>query len=472
VIRIDGQHLTTAQITTAALGPLAVEVTGEALDRVARSHRQAVLAGRQRPIYGLSTGVGANRTVDVEPDTAGAQGLLRSHATSAGPARSADRVRAMLLIRLNQLCAGGAGLRPAVVTALADMINADALPPIREFVGIGTAELSALATTALALQDRSAGALTFGPHDALPFISSNAAALSDAALATRCFSTSARAALMVAALSFAAVRGNAEAYATAVERATPMPGARTTCRLMRTLVGAPEPARIQDPYGLRALPQGHGILLDALSGLTSTIEAFSNAPSENPSILADGSVAHHGGFHAGYLALARDTAAIAAVQSGQLSLNRLTYVSEPNHTGLEPFLADGTPGASGVMVVEYVAAAALGDLRAAAAPASTQSITLSRGIEDTASFASLAARQLLTAAERYELLVACELLAALRAVRMSAAALTGPQARAVEVCAELSAAIEDRNLTADLEVAQRLIPALAALVAGPYDSGD
>ncbi|HEY0168467.1 MAG TPA: aromatic amino acid ammonia-lyase [Jatrophihabitans sp.] len=468
-IRIDGQRLTTAQIGAAATGPLRVEVSEQALDRVLRSHQQAVLAARQRPIYGVSTGVGANRAVDVEPDTEGAQGLLRSHATSAGSVRSADRVRAMLLIRLNQLCAGGAGLRPAVVHALADMINADALPVIREFVGIGTAELSALATTALALQDRSPrqDRLVFGPHDALPFISSNAAALSDAALAVRCFTATARAALVVAALSFAAVGGNAEAYAAPVERATPMPGARTTCRLMRTLVGAPEPARIQDPYGLRALPQGHGILLDALTQLTATIDAYANAPSENPSILADGSVAHHGGFHAGYLALACDTAAIAAVQSGQLALNRLTYVSEPNHTGLAPFLGDGTAGASGVMVVEYVAAAALGDLRAATAPASTQSITLSRGFEDTASFASLAARQLLAAADRYELLVACELVAALRAVRMSQPPLTARQARAVEVCERLSPVVTDRDLTGDIELAQRVIPALAGLVDVP-----
>lgn len=467
MIRIDGQQLSTAQIAAAVAGPLSVEVSDQALDRVARSHQQAVLAGRLRPIYGLTTGVGANRTVDVEPDTAGAQGLLRSHATAAGMPRSAERVRAMLLIRLNQLCAGGAGLRPAVVRALADMVNADELPVIREFVGIGTAELSALAATALALQERSPG-LVFGPHDALPFISSNAAALSDAALAATRLVTGARAALAVAALSFAAVRGNAEAYAAPVEQATPMPGARTCCRVMRGLVGAPEPARIQDPYGLRALPQGHGMLLDALTGLTATIDAFANAPSENPVILADGAVAHHGGFHAGYLALACDGAAIAAVQSGQLSLNRLTYASEPNHTGLEPFLGDGTPGASGVMVVEYVAAAALGDLRAAAAPASTQSITLSRGIEDTASFASLAARQLLTAAERYELLVSCELVAAVRAVRMSGPALTGPQLRAVELCAGLPEAAGDRDLTADLEIAQRLVPALAELVVASY----
>lgn len=470
MIRIDGRHLSTAQIATAADGPLTVEVSEQALTRVHQSHQQAVLAGRLRPIYGLTTGVGANRTVDVEPDTAAAQGLLRSHATAAGAARAAERVRAMLLIRLNQLCAGGAGLRPEVVRALVDMVNADALPVIREFVGIGTAELSALAATALALQDRSPATdpLVFGPHDALPFISSNAAALSDAALAAARLTAGARAALAAAALSFAAVRGNAEAYAAPVELATPMPGARTACRVMRGLVGAPEPARIQDPYGLRALPQGHGMLLDALTGLRSTIDAFVNAPSENPVFLADGSVAHHGGFHAGYLALACDAAAIAAVQSGQLSLNRLTYASEPNHTGLEPFLGDGTPGASGVMVVEYVAAAALGDLRAAAAPASTQSITLSRGIEDTASFASLAARQLLTAAERYELLVACELVAAVRAVRMSGPALTGPQQRAMQLCAGLPDVVADRDLTGDLELARQLVPALAELVVATH----
>ena len=468
MLRIDGHQLTSTEVAAAAAGPITVEVTEEAQQRVLRSHEQAVLAAGQRAIYGLTTGVGANRLVEVEPDQASAQALLRSHATSAGPARSDERVRAMLVIRLNQLCAGGAGVRLEVVRALADLINTDALPTIREFVGIGTAELSALATTALAMQARSllsgGDELVFTPHDALPFISSNAAALADAALALAGFRSSARAALTVAALSFAAVHGNAEAYAPPVELATPMPGARATCRVMRGLVGAAKPARIQDPYGLRALPQAHGILLDALDSLDGTIEAFANAPSENPSILSDGSVAHHGGFHAGYLALACDAAAVAAIQSAQLGLNRLTYVSEPNHTGLEPFLADGTPGASGVMVVEYVAAAALGDLRDAAAPASTQSITLSRGIEDTASFASLAARKLLTAAERYRLLVACELVAAVRAVRISEPSLTEAQRDALRLCEPLPTALDDRDLTSDIELAEQLVPALAELV--------
>jgi len=462
-MELDGQRLTTAEVAAAAGTAVAVTVTSEARQRVARSHEQATLAGRTRPVYGLTTGVGANREVSVPPDLAHAQALLRSHATTAGPARTPERVRAMLLIRLNQLCAGGAGVRPEIVDALAELINADALPTVREFVGIGTAELSALAATALCIQERAGGTLQFGPHDALPFISSNAAALSDAALAWQSIRDSAHGALVVAALSFAAVRGNAEAYAPPVELATPMPGAQASARAMRALVGTPVPARIQDPYGLRALPQAHGILLDALVSLADVVTAFVNAPSENPSVLSDGSVAHHGGFHAGYLALAADTVAVAAIQSAQLGLNRLTYVSEPNHTGLEPFLGDGSPGASGVMVVEYVAAAALGDLRAAAVPASTQSTTLSRGVEDTASFASLAARKLLTAAERYRLLVACELVAALRAVRMSHPVLTERQQAAVIRCAALAATLADRDLTGDIEAAAELVPALGDL---------
>jgi histidine ammonia-lyase len=464
VIRINGHNLTIEDIGQSVVGPVTVEVAAEARDRVSASHRQSVDVSAVRPIYGRSTGVGANRTIAVAPDIATAQSLLASHATSSGPARSADRVRSMMTIRLNQLCAAGSGIRPAVVDALARMINADDLPPIAEFVGIGTADLSALATTAIALQESSAGddePLLFGPHDALPFMSSNAAALADAAIAYQRMETLSRAALVVAALSFAALRGNAEAYAEAVELATPMLGARRVCDVMRSLVGEPAAQRIQDPYGLRVLPQGHGVLLDALAGLCSTIETYVNAPSENPLVLPDGSVAHHGGFHATYLALACDTAAIATVQSAQLALNRLTYLSEPNLTASTPFLGDGTPGASGVMVVEYVAAAALGDLRAAASPASVQTIHLSRGVEDTASFAALGARQLLTAADRYQLLVAAELLAAARAVRLTTPTLTPALANALECCRELPEDFADRDLTADLVIAQDLLPKLA-----------
>ncbi|SHF49293.1 histidine ammonia-lyase [Jatrophihabitans endophyticus] len=469
-IRVDGQHLSVDELVPLAGGPLRVSVTDEARDRVRRSHEWAVRLSDERPMYGRSTGVGANREVRIEPSVAAAQALLTSHATSAGPPRSPDRVRALLLVRLNQLCAGGSGVSPLVVDELARLICDDALPVIHEHAGVGTADLSALAATALAVQEHSRGHLVepllLGPDDALPFLSSNAAALADAGLALSRYSRAARSGLAVAALSFDALGGNIEAFSRAVERVTPMLGARATCRAMRALIGseASHALRIQDPYGLRALPQSHGVLLDSLAALRDAVDAYVNAPSENPVVLPDGAVAHHGGFHASYLSVASDTVRNAAVQSAQLALHRLTYLSEPQHTGLTPFLGDGTPGASGVMLVEYVAASALGDLRAAAAPAAVQTTSLSRGAEDTASFASLAARQLLDSAESYELLVAAELLNAVRAHRLRGRAPDGPLRDVLAACAGLADDHRDRDLTADLETARTLIAPLTEFV--------
>ena len=76
-----------------------------------------------------------------------------------------------------------------MVDGLAAMIAADALPEVREHGSIGTGDLTALATTALALMGDAPttrplpSRTVFGAHDALPFISSNAAAIGDAALA-------------------------------------------------------------------------------------------------------------------------------------------------------------------------------------------------------------------------------------------------------------------------------------------------
>jgi len=453
-----------------------VDVAESGRKRAEDSYRFAADISARRQVYGRSTGVGANRTVAVVDPVAHAAALLRSHATAAGELRSPERIRAMLVIRLNQLAAGGSGANPLVLDALAAMIAADALPAIREHGGIGTGDLSALATTALALLGEAPTSaplpeLTrFTAHDALPFMSSNAAALADAALACVDLAMLNRAALVTAAITFTAITGNPEAFAPAVDRVTPFPGAHQVTGWLRSLTADGEPpARIQDPFGLRVLPQAHGVVVDSLAALNRTIAAMVNAPSENPVLLGDAGsdegLAHHGGFHAAYLQMALDASVLGIAQTGQLVLARLATLIEPSFTGLAPFLGDGMPGASGVMILEYVAASALGDLRAAAAPAGVQSVTLSRGVEEDASFASLAARQAMTAVENYQILIACELVAAVRAMRMQQRFPGNPGlTSALAACADLSADTTDRDLTPDIDLATSLLPELATLL--------
>ncbi len=470
---LDGSHLSLDQIVAASRRGGPVSVDPAARERVTASHEFANAIAEERPIYGRSTGVGANRDqVQPAPDSQALQ-LLRSHATSSGALRSSQRVRAMLVIRLNQLAADGNGISPTVLDALESMLAVDALPPVREGGSVGTADLAALATTARVLSGEvpSTPPVTstteFGPGDALTFMSSNAAVLADAALAVWDLGRLARATVVIAAMDFAAVKGNPEAFSPAVEVATPFPGARWVCRTMRQLMGSDvAPTRIQDPFSLRTFPQVHGALMDRLAFAEEVVVTMANSPSENPIVSPRFGVAHHGAFHAAYLVQSLDSLVLAVAQSAQLSLARLTMLAEPAYTGLHPFLGDGTPAASGVMIVEYSAASALAELRALATPAGIQAVTLSRGVEEDASFATLAAAQALEAVSRFRAVLAAELVASLRCLRMQAAH-PPALASALAYLDERDGGIpdmHDRDLTYDLILAEELVDGLPAHV--------
>jgi histidine ammonia-lyase len=467
---LDGTHLTLDDIVAVGRRREPLHLLHAARERIAASHEYARQVAEERWIYGRSTGVGANRDQAAgEPDAQALQ-LLRSHATSSGERRSPERVRAMLVIRLNQLAVDGNGIDPLVVDALAEMIVEDALPPVREGGSVGTADLAALATTALVLCGERESepplqqAVHFGAGDALTFMSSNAAVLADAALAVADLDRLARSAMVVAAMGFAAVHGNPEAFHPAVEEATPFPGARQVCRTMRELIDPlATPARIQDPFGLRTFPQVHGALTDRLDFAEQVVTAMANAPSENPIVSARLGVAHHGAFHAAYLVQSLDALVLALAQSAQLSLARLTMLAEPAYTGMHPFLGDGTPAASGVMIVEYSAASALAELRALSTPAGTQAVTLSRGVEEDASFATLAAQQALSSVSRFRAVLAAELVAALRCLRMQR---SRPPALepALAWLDERDGGVpdmHDRDLTYDLVMSEESVTALA-----------
>ncbi len=479
MLTLDGGRLTLDDIVAVSLRAQPVQVAAAARQRVAASHEFADGVAEDREIYGRSTGVGANRGMVLPDPESQALPLLRSHATSSGALRSSQRVRAMLVVRLNQLAADGNGISPHVLDALESMLAADALPPVREGGSVGTGDLSALATTALVLCGEVpstppvSSTIEFGPGDALTFMSSNAAVLADAALAVADLDRLSRSALVIAAMDFAAVRGNPEAFSPAVEVATPFPGARWVSRTMRELI-EPEvtAARIQDSFSLRTLPQVHGALMDRLAYAEQVIVAMSNSPSENPIVSPRLGVAHHGAFHAAYLVQSLDAVALAVAQSAQLSLSRLTMLADPGYTGQPPFLGDGTPGASGVMIVEYNAASALAELRALATPAGVHSVTVSRGVEEDASFATQAARQALEGVRRYRAILAAELVASLRCLRMQGLQ-PEPLKAALRYLDERDGGVhdmQDRDLTADLLLGEELVDGLPAHV-GPVQRG-
>jgi histidine ammonia-lyase len=111
------------------------------------------------------------------------------------------------------------------------------------------------------------------------------------------------------------------------------------------------------------------------------------------------------------------------------------------------------------MILEYTANSALGEIRSLAAPAAQAGVFLSQGVENHASFASLAARQTTRALRLMAIVVAIELIAAVRATRLRGAPPRGQGTRATfdRAAQALSAEMADRPLTSDLDAAICLI---------------
>ncbi len=182
---LDGTSLTCSDVATAARGSVQVAVSEEGRQRARAAAQVAAYATARREVYGRTTGVGANRGLAVGSGDVAGHGLrlVRSHAGGGGPLIAAELSRAMLVVRANQIAAGGSGVDPGVLDALTDAVNRGLWVPVPVWGAIGTGDLTALAMTALCLLGEREWVpkparppyFSLASPDALAFISSNAA---------------------------------------------------------------------------------------------------------------------------------------------------------------------------------------------------------------------------------------------------------------------------------------------------------
>jgi histidine ammonia-lyase len=490
LVLLDGQRVSCSQVREVARGLASAVVTDEGIDRAEAAARTVAQVAATRAVYGRTTGVGANRDqpVGVEDEAEHGYRLLRSHAGGSGPLIAADLSRAMLVVRANQIAAGGSGVDPGVLGPLLAGVNAGLWVPVPKYGAIGTGDLTALAAAALCLLGERDWQLPPGSElapqprfqlasaDALAFLSSNAATVGEAALACCDLADLMMAAIVIAALSHCAVGASVEPYAAAVHEARRYRGQRAVAAVLRDLLGTDygHSMRIQDPYGYRALPQVHGPAVDAVRRAAGAVAAELNAAAENPLVdVAGATVWHNGNFHTAYVGLTLDAVRAALFQTAALSASRLGTLVEPAFTGLAPFLATDPPPSSGILILEYVSQSAIAEIRRLAAPAALGSAVLSRGVEEHAGFSTQSARATTEVVEAYRVVLGCEMVAAVRALRLRG---IRPPGRGLGVAFDLAAGAlppgtADRALDTDLAAAQRLLPALAG-VADLTHNGD
>ena len=92
----------------------------------------------------MTTGFGAlaNTRIAADQRLELQRSLLRSHAAGMGPFLEPEVVRAMMAIRARTLAAGYSGVRPELVDALMDLLNAGLIPAVPEHGSMGAAATS------------------------------------------------------------------------------------------------------------------------------------------------------------------------------------------------------------------------------------------------------------------------------------------------------------------------------------------
>jgi histidine ammonia-lyase len=452
-------------------GPAPVGLSEASVERIAASHQHLRTAGRSGAVYGLTTGVGALRSVptDITPGdgTSHALRLWRSHATGYGPTYDDATARAAMAIRLHQITSGRSGVSSELATSLGTAVATGAVPDLHRFGSIGTGDLVPLAELGLTLvgerswRSGSVPVAEVDDGDALPFMSSNALTLATAALVHRRLGRLSDAAERVTALSAVALRASLQAFDPRVHAGRPDASQQGVAERLMALLEPSSwtPARLQDPFALRTVPQVHAPFLDALVTTEQAVRVEVDDSTENPLVVADGTPLHHGGFVTARLSATLDALRQATYPVIALSAARLSALINPSLSGLPAFLASGPAGSSGVMILEYLAQDALARARIMTTPVSTGHAVVSLGLEEHASFSTQAVWACEQMVELAPVVLGCELVAAVRALRMDPGRLPGSPVRRVydEAAGVLGEDRADRPFTDDLAAAVRLV---------------
>ena len=136
------------------------------------------------------------------------------------------------------------------------------------------------------------------------------------------------------------------------------------------------------------------------------LEIEINSATDNPLVFPDGAVADPdaiatagghvvsgGNFHGQPVALAMDFAKLAIAELGSISERRTALLIDGRLSGLPPFLVADAGLNSGLMLLQYTAAALVSEDKVLVHPASADSIPTSANQEDHVSMGSIAARQ-------------------------------------------------------------------------------
>jgi histidine ammonia-lyase len=399
----------------------------------------------KRLIYGITTGFGALCNVTIsEKDTRRLQeNILMSHAAGVGEPLPEDVVRAIMALRIHDLCMGYSGCRMETIRYLLEFLNRRVTPVVPDKGSVGASgDLAPTAHLGLALigkgeasyrGNRMTGAkvldrigrapLVLAAGEGLALINGTQVMTAIGALVVHDAVRLSKMADIACAMTLEVLMGSNSEFDPRIHQVRPHPGQMVTADNMLRLTEASEIitshegcARVQDAYTLRCAPQIHGASKDAVAHARRVIDVEINATTTNPLIFPDTEEVRLGGnFHGQPVAMAADYLSMGLAELGSVSERRIERLVNPQLSELPAFLVNHGGINSGFMIGQYVAAALVSENKVLAHPACVDSIPTSANKEDHVSMGTIAIRQTREILTNVENVIAIELLCAAQA---------------------------------------------------------
>lgn len=506
-IVLTGRGLTLESVEAVARGGVRAVLDPAARRRMlaSRGTIESIMASGEA-VYGVTTGFGdlAGRRIEPADAMRLQRNLLISHAVGVGPSFDAATVRAMLLLRANTLALGHSGCRPEVVERLLDLLDRGIHPVVPEQGSVGASgDLAPLAHLALPLIGRGEvvfegrrvpaiealdavglAPLELEPKEGLALLNGTQMMTAVGALTVLDAERLVGTASVIGAMSIEALLGTDVAFAAAYHAARPHEGqGRVAAELRHLLRGSQlqrshhrKSHKVQDPYSLRCVPQVHGASRDALAYARRVLEVEINSATDNPLVFPDGAgpdadpsatatahgrVISGGNFHGQPVALALDFAKLAIAELGSISERRTALLLDARLSGLPPFLVEEAGLNSGLMLLQYTAAALVSEDKVLAHPAAADSIPTSANQEDHVSMGSIAARHARDVLANVQHVLAIELLCAAQGLDFRTADGTRPGEGAAAAQARIRSRIThlsaDRDQGPDIAAALEMV---------------
>ena len=453
-VLLNGCSLSIRDVMDAGNGSAVFETDETAL-RAMSASRSAVdrILDSGEVVYGINTGFGALSRVTIEHDQLEElqYNLIRSHACGVGERMQPEHVLMMMLIRANTLCTGYSGCRPDVVELILGMINAGIAPVIPRIGSLGASgDLAPLSHMALGMIGEGKCIVR---NDGIWVSQSSASALEQAGLVPLVLQakeglslingTSQMCAYLVvcmtnmehlvfaadasAACSVEAIYGSHAPFDQRVHNARPQRGQSISAARISSLLkdsaineSHTECDRVQDAYSFRCAPQVHGPVIDLLAETRRMLEIEINSATDNPLIFTDGTnddVISGGNFHGQNLSLAADALALSCHELASISERRINQMMDPQWTGQNAFLANVEGLESGLMIVQYVAAALISELHLLANPVTSSNVPVSLGKEDHVSMGATSTFRTVRSTELLSQVIANEMICSTEALR-------------------------------------------------------